>query len=335
MAKRLRAAALCCLLVAGMALPLVGCSNNQAAYTSETKAPVLKSPTIGQDGTLRVGVDAENSPLSGMLQGGGAGKIVGLDVDIAAALADEWGLKLSIVDVGTDPEGALAEGKVDIVMGIEKSASDGAFWHSGAYLPTGVALFAASAGATAPTASAGATFAAQVSSKSAWAVMNEFGEESLTSTTDLIGAFDALASGSVQYVAADAVIGTFAAHSNGFDAHMVALMQQPGGYCIGVSDDNTDLKTAVADAVATLTGNGVISVIEKKWLGAPLDLSALPLTAGATAAANATVSTGGTDAADADAGADGAGADANAEGSDADAGASEGGTGAEADATLA
>ena len=46
-----------------------------------------------------------------------------------------------------------------------------------------------------------------------------------------------------------------------------------------------DRKTAVADAVATLTGNGVVSVIETKWLGTTLDLSGLPLTEGAVAAA--------------------------------------------------
>lgn len=282
MAKHLKAIVLGCVIAVGMALSLAGCASNSTTYTPETKTPVLSSPVIGQDGTLRVGVDAQNPPLSGMLESGNTSKIVGLDVDIAAALADEWGLKLSIVDVGTDPEGALAEGKVDIVMGIDKSSSDSSFWCSDVYLQSGVALFASSADAVVPDASSGATFAAQVSSKSAWAVMNEFGEESLTSTNSPLDAFNALSSGSVQYVAAGAVVGVYAAHANNLEAHVVALMQQPGGYCIGVLDDNSELKTAVADAVATLTSNGVISVIETKWLGAPLDLSAMPLTGGVT-----------------------------------------------------
>lgn len=282
MAKHLKAIVLGCVIAVGMALSLAGCASNSTTYTPETKTPVLSSPVIGQDGTLRVGVDAQNPPLSGMLESGNTSKIVGLDVDIAAALADEWGLKLSIVDVGTDPEGALAEGRVDIVMGIDKSSSDSSFWCSDVYLQSGVALFASSADAVVPDASSGATFAAQVSSKSAWAVMNEFGEESLTSTNSPLDAFNALSSGSVQYVAAGAVVGVYAAHANNLEAHVVALMQQPGGYCIGVLDDNSELKTAVADAVATLTSNGVISVIETKWLGAPLDLSAMPLTGGVT-----------------------------------------------------
>ena len=53
---------------------------------------------------------------------------------------------------------------------------------------------------------------------------------------------------------------------------------------MGVLDGNTDLKTAVSDALATLAGNGVISVIETKWLGEALDLSSTPLTAGASSA---------------------------------------------------
>ena len=61
-------------------------------------------------------------------------------------------------------------------------------------------------------------------------------------------------------------------------------MQQPSGYSVGVLDGNTDLKTAVSDALATLAGNGVISVIETKWLGEALDLSSTPLTAGGSSA---------------------------------------------------
>ena len=56
---------------------------------------------------------------------------------------------------------------------------------------------------------------------------------------------------------------------------------------MGVSDANTDLKQAVSEALATLTGNGTIGVIETKWLGTALDLSSTPLTAGATKSTDA------------------------------------------------
>ena len=141
--------------------------------------------------------------------------------------------------------------------------------------------------AAVPTATTGAKFAAQVSSTSAWAVMNEFGDTSLTSTSSPKEAFAALSSGQVQYVAADAVIGKYYANGSNINASIIALMQQPSGYCVGVLDSNSDLKTAIANAVSSLNSNGVMSVIQSKWLGGNMDLSTVKLTAGATSGAKA------------------------------------------------
>ena len=258
-------------LTVAAALPLTGCSSG-GGYTPELKSPTVSSPAIGQDGTLRVGVNTDQSPLAGR----GNDKIIGIDVDIAAALADRLGLKLSIVDVGSDPEGALAEGKVDLVMGIDQSEG-GDFWLSSAYLPTGVAAFATSPDAGVPTAGGSAKFAAQISSKSAWAVTNEFGEGALTSTDSLSEAFQALKAGTVQYVAADAIIGLYAAHGvdDGLDVSIVAMLMKPSGYCMAVASANTDLQTAAGDVLANLAGNGTISVIERKWLGTAVALDDL------------------------------------------------------------
>lgn len=280
--KRYKTLASCCMAVACMAAllaVLTGCSSQQS-YTPPEKTATLSSPTIGKDGTLRVGVNTDNQPLAGQPES--SSKIVGIDVDVAAALADSFGLKLEIVDVGSDAESALKEGTVDIVMGIDKSDSSTSFWKSDAYLPTAVALFSTPSNTQVPTNTAETKIAAQVSSKSAWAVTNEFDKAAFSTTNDLKSAFSELVSGQVQYVAADAIIGTYAAHSAGDDVHIVALMQQAGGYGVGVSDANTDLKQAVSEALATLTSNGTIDVIETKWLGTALDLSSTPLTAGAT-----------------------------------------------------
>lgn len=275
--KRMKALA-CCAAAACLAMVLAGCSSQQS-YTPPEKSPTVSSPTISKAGTLRVGVNAGSPPLAGSPSS--SSKIVGIDVDVAAALADELGLKLEIVDVGTDPEAALKESKVDIVMGVG-SETDVSFWRSAAYLPKGVALFSTTSNTTVPTKASAPKIAAQVSSTSSWQVTNEFGEDALVAENDLKGAFSDLAAGTVQYVAADAIIGMYAAHGGGYDAHIVALMQQPGGYCVGVLDTNTELKQAVSAAVETLTGGGMVSVIEMKWLGAALDTSTLPLTAGAS-----------------------------------------------------
>ena len=270
------AAAVCC---AAMLLLATGCQQQQESYTPPEATPSVSKPVIAQEGVLRVGVNANNAPLAG--QPSSSTKIVGIDVDMAAALADQLGLKLEVVDVSTDAAGALTSGKVDVVMGVNKSDSP-SFWTSDTYLPTAVALFAQSSNSTVPANSASTKIAAQVSSSSAWAVTNEFDNSTITTTEDLKSAFSALESGKVQYVAADAVVGSYVSNNAGMDVHMVALMQQASGYCVGVLDGNTQLKQAVSNALSAMNSNGVSSIIQKKWLGTTMDLSGIKLTAGAS-----------------------------------------------------
>ena len=144
-----------------------------------------------------------------------------------------------------------------------------------------MALFAQSSNSTVPTNTAATKIAAQVSSNSAWAVTNEYDDSTITTTDDLKSAFSSLQSGQVQYVAADAVVGTYVANNAGMDVHMVALMQSVGGYSVGVLDGNTQLKQAVSNALSALNSNGVAAVIQKKWLGQEMDLSNIKLTDGA------------------------------------------------------
>lgn len=280
--KHFKRFAACCAAVAcaaAMLLTATGCQQQQEPYSPPEATPQVSKPTIAQEGVLRVGVNASNAPLAG--QPSSSTKIVGIDVDMAAALADQLGLKLEVTDVGTGAASALSSGKVDLVMGVSKADSSATFWTSDTYLPTAVALFAQSSNSTVPTNTAATKIAAQVSSNSAWAVTNEYDNSTITTTDDLKSAFSSLQSGQVQYVAADAVVGTYVANNAGMDVHMVALMQSVGGYSVGVLDGNTQLKQAVSNALSALNSNGVAAVIQKKWLGQEMDLSNIKLTAGA------------------------------------------------------
>lgn len=289
-----------------MAFMLCGC-NGSNNYQPPLKEATVAPPVIGEEGTLRVGVNTENPPLAGM----GSGKIIGIDVDIAAALADQLGLKVSIVDVGGDAASFIADGKVDVVLGIDAANAESDYWVSPSYLPTGIALFALTPDAGIPTADSGATFAAQVSSKSAWAVSNEFGQNALTSTDSLSDAFAALQAGTVQYVAADAIIGLYAAHGQGMEVSVVAMLMKPSGYCMAVAADNADLQTAAGDVLTGLVNNGTIDVIERKWLGASVALDGLPVIG---------------DASDAEGSSDTASGDAASEGDGSDSGNGDGGS---------
>lgn len=255
-------------LAAALAFALGGCSS-QEEYVPPLGDPQITPPAIGQEGVLRVGVNTEKSPLAGR----GSEKIIGIDVDIAAALADQLGLKVQIEDIGTDAGKALEEGTVDVVMGQETAEEDDAIWHSPQYLPTGVVLFAKEgSNAAVPTGAVTPKIAAQISSKSAWAVTNAFGEDALVSTNDLATAFSDLSKGDVDFVASDAVIGMYAANLQDVPVEIACLLDTASGYCVGVKKNDTELQKAIQGALEAITGNGVVGVIEDKWLGGAISL---------------------------------------------------------------
>ena len=255
----------CCL-----ALALAGCT--QSTYRGKTLSPTVSTPTIGQSGTLRVGVDTTGGAPFVVSSNG---TTTGLDVDMAAALAEQLGLKLEIVDVEGNAASALSAGTVDIVMTQSSSEKNSNMWLSDPYIETGVALFAPLGTTAIPTSSSGAKIAAQTSSTSAWTVENAFGSDSLSSMSDLMSAFTAVNQGTVDYVASDAVIGTYAAMRQGIDVQPIALLGTKGGYCIGVSSSNKDLQTAVSKALSTISSNGVAEVVQTKWLGSAINLDSL------------------------------------------------------------
>lgn len=250
-----------------MAVALVGCSSG--TYTPQTKDQAVSNSALKSSGTLRVGVNASNAPYAAE----SSGSIVGIDVDIAAAIADEMGLKLELVDVGSSVDSAFTKDNVDIVMGVSKLSS--AYWTSDSYMSSAVALFSLTQNATAPTSSGAFSVAAQFSSMSAWEVSDHYGESCLRNTTDLQSAFESLQTGSVNYVAADSTIGEYVVHSSTVQAYPVALLQDPSSYSVAATTTNTALQQAVSEALSSLKSGGIINVIQKKWLGDQADISSL------------------------------------------------------------
>ena len=163
------------------------------------------------------------------------------------------------------------------MLGIDSTSKHDGYWTSSQYLPTGVVLFAPEGNdEPAPTADSDVKIAAQVSSKSAWAVTNTFGEDSLVSSSDLASAFSDLGSGKVDYVASDAIIGMYAASRQDVNVEIAALLDTAGGYCAMCANDNTELQEAIGSALDGLVSNGTVDVIEDKWLGKPVNLNGIP-----------------------------------------------------------
>ncbi len=250
-----------------MALPLAGCASN--SYTPELKDQVVDDSALNTAGTLRVGINASNPPYAAQSNG----SIVGIDVDIAAALADELGLKLELVDVGTATDTAFARENVDIVMGVEEANS--AYWMSDDYMNSGIALFSLTEGAEAPSAAGSFKVAAQSSSMSAWEVTDHYGESCLENAGDPNAAFEMLSTGSVNYVAAESTIGEYVVHTSNIEAYPIALLQAATPRTIAVASDKTELQQAVSNALSSLVSGGVVDVIEGKWLGGHVDVAGL------------------------------------------------------------
>lgn len=248
---------------------LTGCGST--SYTPQPSEQKIDNSLLHTPGTLRVGVDASNAPYAAESQGA----IVGIDVDVAAALADELGLKLELVDVGSSAEQAFTSEDVDIVMGVGSDAQN--CWVSNPYLSSSVVLFAAEEGVSAPKPTDIFVVAAQASSMSAVEVTNRLGQDHLEAVADIQSAFDQLKSGSAKFVATDSTIGSYVAHSAGMSIYPVALLAEETKYCIGAPTTAAGLQDAVTDALRSLSDGGILTLISQKWLGTPMDLSSLTI----------------------------------------------------------
>lgn len=294
-----------------LAFGLLGCTQSEP-YQPKALTPVVNTPVIGEEGTLRVGVNTdEGAPF--IVSSDSASD--GLNIDIAAAIADEMGLKLKIVNIGTDAQSALETGEVDIVLNLTSSDASKTVWVSDPYLQTGVALFAGSGNTAVPTRGSSPKISAQSSSTSAWAVENAFGDDAIVPASDLMSAFSNIETGKAAYVAADAVIGSYAALYQNVDVVPIAVLGSVSGYCAGVSASNAELQTALATAISALSEKGIFGVISAKWLGGSLDLSALSVIETSTPASDPSATTAGADGEGSDAEGGASASAVNADGS--------------------
>ncbi len=245
-----------------------------------------------QPGVLTVGVNAKTAPLAGSASKDN--HICGIDVDLASALADQMGLKVRLVDIGTDTQDSLEKKRVDVVFGVEQQRASSTkeqtrLWYSDAYIPSGVALFvrdtqrtgerviaadrAKSVTPSLPSPTSKPKIAAQSSSKSAWAVENVFGDASLVAQHTLQNVFEQLEAGSVSYASCDVLAGLYFSKQNNAAVSLLAFVQKPHGYCMVASTRNTGLQQALSLALKNVKAQGYLHVIQQKWLGCTIDAS--------------------------------------------------------------
>jgi polar amino acid transport system substrate-binding protein len=254
------------------ALPLSACAEMSGDKKLVLGSPTIYPPAISLSGILRVGVSAGYVPFAGTSNTQDGTKLIGIDVDVAAAMADYMGLKLELVDI-TDRNAAdlFLNGEVDLVMGNQRDDPE----HSpyvmvGPYLHDGPAVFCkglhAPAGGFDLSSLNGQTIAARSSSLAGYLAEKRFGAELVSLYADIVEVFDALDSGAVSYAVADAIVGGFRSGKYR-DVLCLGFFEQPRKVFIAVEPGNQDLTDMTTKALRELRDKGALRVIANKWLG--------------------------------------------------------------------
>ncbi len=236
--------------------------------------PKIAPPLIADAGVLRVGVDTTYPPFAGEDKG----HRVGIDVDVASALADRFGLKIELVEISpAEAAQALADREVDLaIAGIsitDAVGTDAVF--AGSYLVDGPALFSLTVGGSSeptgapafdPASLGRARVGCQKESAAYWGIEFQYGEGYAVGYSTLREAFQALSDGEVDVVACDAVVGAYLAR----DFPGVVFVEQYGPAApvgVVVASDAQELETKVREALDALSGDGVLDAIRNKWVG--------------------------------------------------------------------
>ena len=228
-------------------------------------SPALSDADLKVPGTLTIGIEAaESAPLA---LSAADGSLAGIDVDTAYALADELGMA-SVEIVSVQNASAALTSNCDVVMGVEAgSATDVTVL--GSYAQSALGVFGA-AEATAPIAAtdlSGKTVGVQASSVSQSTLASlDLGVVEQT-FSNLNEAFEALASGSVDYVVCDAYAGAYLSCTYGA-GFFAGTLDAPIAIGVGVSSGSSaEFQSAVQAALDAIQGNGVADIAKTRWVG--------------------------------------------------------------------
>ncbi|MBE0417880.1 MAG: amino acid ABC transporter substrate-binding protein [Coriobacteriia bacterium] len=252
---------MCMTLAAIVGLASVGCTKREEAALEPQVAP----PVIARPGVLRAAVALDYPPFGAKVEGAE----VGLDVDVAAAIAERLGLKLEIVEVSSERAiPALTEDEVDIVLAAlplsEGLLTEATF--AGSYIDDAPAFFTSTDETLTVASLGGRRPAVQERSAAYWILDRRLGSEVASSYPTLRAAFEALEGGHVEVVAGDAVVGAYLARD--FTRVRLAGQLEPAvPLGVVVAKDATDLESVVREALDALSADGVLDAVRAKWAG--------------------------------------------------------------------
>jgi polar amino acid transport system substrate-binding protein len=257
-------------VLAVLLLSAAGCTGGIGAGTL---TPKVSPPVIGKAGVLRAAVDLSYPPFAGSVKG----QQVGLDIDVAAAIAEKLGLKLEVVDAQPAAAAALVtSGSVDIVLGAltVDAAVARQLAFAGTYASDSAATFASKDASIPADVLSTKRIAVQKDSLAYWLLLDTYGESPLVIVPSLDAAFKAVTSGTADVAAGDALIGAYMLR--GYPT--LAFRGQIGSAYplgVGVAISKPRLEAEVRSALDKLASEGVLETLRGKWFGelAPLKVT--------------------------------------------------------------
>lgn len=261
----------------------------------EEVTPALGSSDLVQGGVLTVAFDTTSAP-EGITDADGT--VTGYYADVAAALAQRLGLKVSFVDA-TSSSQVLESGQADIYLGASTSDEGESIAVFGDCLEDSSALFAKTdEGQTLSVDDLASMTVGVQGSSAAQDSLNKAGVVGQQSTyMNVNECFEALNSGEVDCVACDATSGGYLARAYE-GVSFAGTLDAVNVLGIAASEGSSTLIDEVSVALEDMADDGTLDAIHATWFGTlPVSLSdhmLTGITVESTGPADATGDGGGT-----------------------------------------
>ncbi len=250
-----------------MAAAMVGCGNSNTNEESNSGTDADVGLSTVKEGKLIMSTHAAFPPYE-MLDD--SGKVIGIDADIAAAIAEKLGLELQIDDMSFDAALlAVQQGKSDIAMaGVSVTEDRLAVMDFSDSYATGVQVIIVKEGSDVTLENLGEKkIGTQRATTGNVYCTNEYGEDHVVVYDSGIIAVQALNNGQVDCVVIDqAPAKEYAAANPGLTILDTEYTNED--YAIAMPKGNTALVEAVNGALAELTEDGTIQKIINSYIEA-------------------------------------------------------------------
>ena len=275
-------------MAAAMVLSLAACGGGNNGASSKNNNPGASSgapqgggsssqqPSGGsafttiEDGKLIMSTNAQFPPYEMVADGEGAYKgFDGIDVEIAAALADKLGLELVIDDMDFDSALiAVQQGKSDMVLAglTYREDRDQVMDFSTSYA-TGVQVVIVADGSDieSPDDLEGKLIGTQRGTTGNIYCEDDYGTDSVLGYDNGALAVQALLNGQVDAVVIDnGPAQAYVAANAGL--HILETEYVTEDYCLAVNEGNTELLNALNDALESMINDGTVQTIVEKYI---------------------------------------------------------------------